>query len=140
MIAVRVGIDIVPLARVTAILGADPEVLQRHLVAPEIDDAYRDGKIDKACVAGKLAGKEAVFKLFRRPGAVLPWRAIHISTSAAGWPIAALSGSAAAWATEVALTNIDLNIAHDSSYAIAAATGYIDATPRKMHQKLKETP
>lgn len=131
MIAVRVGIDIVPFVRIEAMLEADPEVLQRHLVAAEINDAHRNGKVNEASVAGKLAGKEAVFKLFRRPGAVLPWRAIHITTSAAGWPVVTLSGSAAAWATEIGLTNIDLSIAHDGAYAVAAATGYIDVALTK---------
>jgi len=125
MTASRVGIDIVPLARVEAILKAGLDVLQRHLVTQEVNEAYRHGKIDEACVAGKLAAKEAVFKLFRRQGVSLPWQAIHITTCAGGWPVAALSGSAATLATEVGLTDIDLSIAHDGDYAVAAATARI---------------
>ena len=146
MTAARVGIDIVPLTRVAAILAASPEVLRRHLTAEEVDSTCRRGTIDHACVAGKLAAKEAVFKLFRRPSVVLPWRAIHITTSLGGWPVATLTGVAAAWAAETGMTDIDLSIAHDGDYAVATATAQIATTqttltpsiinPRRHHDHL----
>lgn len=125
MIGTRVGIDIVPLTRVTAVLDAPPEVLARHLAPDEIKEARRRGRIDTASVAGKLAAKEAVFKLFRQPGAVLPWLSIRITTTAGGWPKATLTGSAAAWAAQVGIADIDLSIAHDGNYAVAAATAHV---------------
>ena len=121
MTGTRVGIDLVPLRRAADLLAGDPHVLHRHLSPGEIEDSRRRGALDVSAVAGRLAGKEAVFKLFRSPGAVLPWRGIAITIAAGGWPEVALSGRAAALAEKTGLGTVDLSIAHDDGYAIAAA-------------------
>ncbi len=125
MTSTRIGIDIVPLARVAEVLNAPPEVLARHLVPDEIEEAWRHGEIDRLCVAGKLAAKEAVFKLLRQPGAVLPWLSIKITTTSGGWPRATLTGRPAAWAAETGIADIDLSITHDGDYAVAAAVAQL---------------
>jgi holo-[acyl-carrier protein] synthase len=113
----RVGIDIVPLARVRAMLESAPQVLRRHFTEAEL----ADGGADVAGLAGRLAAKEAVFKTIRSPGAVLPWLGIQIHTEAGGWPVAALSGRAATLAAAAGFLDVDISISHDGDYAIAAA-------------------
>jgi holo-[acyl-carrier protein] synthase len=122
----RVGIDIVPLARVETLLDAGAGILRRHLTGPELTEAHRRGELDLACIAGKLAAKEAVFKLIRQPGMVLPWLAIRIDTDGdGGWPTVVLGGAAERMAAAAGLTGIDISIAHDGDYAIAAATAAV---------------
>ncbi|MCD9903577.1 4'-phosphopantetheinyl transferase superfamily protein [Streptomyces sp. MT29] len=75
-----IGVDLVPLARVGELLdpGAGP-VLGRFLSADELAASRTpDGEPDRAGIAGRLAAKEAVFKLLGAVGRPVPWQGIEV--------------------------------------------------------------
>jgi holo-[acyl-carrier protein] synthase len=119
----RIGIDIVPLERATGLIAAG-RTLTRMLQPTELLDSRRTHGLDAAAVAGRLAVKEAVFKLFHRSGEVLPWLDIKIRTGTGGWPTVELTGRAERMAATAAISGIAISIAHDGDYAIAVATAY----------------
>ncbi|WP_128984385.1 holo-ACP synthase [Streptomyces roseicoloratus] len=118
-----IGVDVVPLSRVRELTapGAGP-LLGRYLSAAElIASRTPDGAADEAGIAGRLAAKEAVFKLFgavRRP---VPWRGIEVLRGPGGRPGVRLSGKGAELARHAGLGPIDVSISHDAGFAIAVA-------------------
>ncbi|MDH6131213.1 holo-[acyl-carrier protein] synthase [Kitasatospora sp. MAA4] len=125
----RIGVDLVPLSRVSELL--DPEVgpvLGRFLSAEESAASRTpDGAPDHAGIAGRLAAKEAVFKLFGAVGRPVPWQGIEILRGPGGRPVVRLSGSATELATSVGLGPIDVSISHDGGFAIAVAAATTSA-------------
>lgn len=122
----RVGIDLVPYGRVRQLLAADgTPALARMLSAAEISLAGIDGDPDVPGIAGRLAAKEAVFKLFRASGQTLPWLDIEILKEGGGWPVVKLSGRAARLARESLVARVDISIAHDEPCAIAVAYAHV---------------
>ncbi|MFJ9108440.1 holo-ACP synthase [Streptomyces sp. NPDC102283] len=118
----RVGIDLVPFSRVRKLLAPGSErALYRLLTAEEIGILRLPDDPDVEGIAGRLAAKEAVFKLFHLPGQALPWRGIEILRGAGGWPEVRLSGRASELAATVGIGHIEVSIAHDSPCAIAVA-------------------
>lgn len=123
--APRVGVDILPITRAGALIAA--QIPLRRMLAPEeIDEARRPRDLDPSAVAGKLAAKEAVFKLFHREREVLPWLGIVVRTGPGGWPRVELSGRAERLAAAAAMGDIAISIAHDGAYAIAIATAFTE--------------
>ncbi len=122
MIAGRVGVDLVPFGRVREMLSAERESpLPRMLSGEEMDLSRQATGPDLAGIAGRLAAKEAVFKLFRVPGQTLPWLGIEILKDGGGWPVVRLSGRAADLAREAGIEHIEVSITHDEPCAIAVA-------------------
>ncbi|MGH3793852.1 MAG: 4'-phosphopantetheinyl transferase family protein [Pseudonocardiaceae bacterium] len=120
---VRIGVDLVPLTRAQALLEpANRSVLARMLHRDEISECTRAGRLDPSSVAGRLAVKEAVFKLFRCRGGVLPWRSIHVEGQPGTWPVVYLDGAAAELARAAGIcSEISISISHDGAYAVAVA-------------------
>ncbi|MER6385803.1 holo-ACP synthase [Streptomyces sp. NPDC001250] len=118
----RVGIDLVPFSRVRDLVrpGSEP-VLARMLSADEARLSFGDAGPDIPGIAGRLAAKEAVFKLFHAPGQTLPWRGIEILTADGGWPVVRLGGQAAALARRAGIDHIAVSISHDEPCAVAVA-------------------
>ncbi|MEU8566794.1 holo-ACP synthase [Streptomyces pathocidini] len=129
--APRIGVDLVPLSRIPALL--DPEsgpALHRMLSAEELRLARTpDGAPDPASIAGRLAAKEAVFKLFAATGQTLPWLGTEILRGPGGRPEVRLGGRAARLAERAGLGPIDVSITHDGGYCIAVAVTTADTTP-----------
>ncbi|MEV4880799.1 holo-ACP synthase [Streptomyces cyaneofuscatus] len=122
-----IGVDLVPLARVGELLepgaglGAGP-VLGRFLSADELAASRTpDGEPDRAGIAGRLAAKEAVFKLLGAVGRPVPWQGIEVLRGPGGRPGVRLSGAAAELAQHAGLGPIDVSISHDGGFAIAVA-------------------
>lgn len=110
--------DLVPLSRVAALLspGSGPAI-ERMLTAEERELCAGDA----AGTAGRLAAKEAVFKLFGSSGAPLPWHSIEILREPGGRPLLRLTGRAAHLAGQAGLGPIDVSISHDGGWAVAVA-------------------
>ncbi|MFW5418663.1 4'-phosphopantetheinyl transferase superfamily protein [Nocardiopsis sp. CNT-189] len=119
----RVGVDLVPLARVRRMLdGGERTALERMVRPDELDECRREGLIDVSALAGRLAAKEAVFKLFLRGDTVLPWTLIRISAPERAWPEVELEGAARGYARDAGIDGpISVSITHDGDYAIAVA-------------------
>jgi holo-[acyl-carrier protein] synthase len=104
-------------------------MLARMLSADEIRLSHGDAGPDIPGIAGRLAAKEAVFKLFHAPGEPLPWRGIEILTAEGGWPVVRLDGRAAALARRAGIDHIAVSITHDDPCAVAVAFCACPATP-----------
>nr|WP_202462032.1 MULTISPECIES: holo-ACP synthase [unclassified Streptomyces] len=126
-----IGVDLVPLARVGELLdpGIGP-VLRRFLSADELAASRTpDGEPDRAGIAGRLAAKEAVFKLLGAVGRPVPWQAIEVLRGPGGRPGVRLSGAAAELAQHAGLGPIDVSISHDAGFAIAVAAATASRPP-----------
>ncbi|MCW5253897.1 MULTISPECIES: holo-ACP synthase [unclassified Streptomyces] len=122
MDAGRVGIDLVPYGRVRELLAADGRPALTRMLSAEEQRLLRTGREpDVPGIAGRLAAKEAVFKLFRTAGQTLPWQDIEILREEGGWPVVRLRGRAARLAAESLVGAIAVSIAHDDPCAIAIA-------------------
>ncbi|MFB7590342.1 holo-ACP synthase [Streptomyces sp. NPDC056169] len=118
-----IGVDLVPFARVRELLdpGIGP-LLRRYLSAEELSVSRTpDGAPDQARIAGRLAAKEAVFKLLGAVGRPVPWQGIEVLRGPGGRPGIRLSGRAAELARDAGLGPIDVSISHDAGFAIAVA-------------------
>jgi holo-[acyl-carrier protein] synthase len=91
------------------------------LSSREFSIVCREGTADVSGIAGRLAAKEAVFKLLHTSGEVLPWRGIEILQGVGGWPEVWLTGRAARLAAEAHICGVEISIAHDEPCAIAVA-------------------
>jgi holo-[acyl-carrier protein] synthase len=114
----RIGVDIVPVARVRELV--EPS-LRRMLSEVELHELSTKGGIDVVGVAGRIAAKEAVFKLFHAAGQPVPWLTTEILNGPGGWPSVRLHGRAAALADSAGIGEIAVSITHDGAYAIAVA-------------------
>ncbi|MEV6806379.1 4'-phosphopantetheinyl transferase superfamily protein [Streptomyces sp. NPDC051132] len=121
--APRVGVDIVPLSRAEELVRPDRRpVLSRMLLPEEIAACTRQGRLDPSSVAGLLAVKEAVFKLFHVRDRPVPWRSIQVESGAGTWPVVRLQGVAAELAEAARMhPEISVSLAHDGGYAVAVA-------------------
>lgn len=118
----RVGIDLVPFHRVDRMLSDRPESLTGRMLTPgEITLCFPDGAPDVPGIAGRLAAKEAVFKLFHTAHGPLPWQDIDIGREPGGRPVVRLSGRAHELAQHAGIQHIEISIAHDDPCAIAVA-------------------
>ncbi|MFD4909665.1 holo-ACP synthase [Kitasatospora purpeofusca] len=120
--AVRVGVDIVRTDRVRDLLrDHGPGILTTMLTARELADSATAVGLDLLTASGRIAAKEAVFKLLRARDIVLPWLEVEVSRQPGGAPLATLSGRIAALAEEAGVHAIDISISHDGDYAVAMA-------------------
>jgi holo-[acyl-carrier protein] synthase len=88
----------------------------------EISECTRGGRLDVSSVAGRLAAKEAVFKLLRCQDAVVPWQSIRVEGPSGMWPVVYLDGAAAKLARAAGIySEISVSISHDGAYAVAVA-------------------
>ncbi|MFF7729400.1 holo-ACP synthase [Streptomyces sp. NPDC008001] len=120
--AVRVGVDLVPVARVRAMTeSGDDSQLHRMLTPAEAEASRFATGWDAHGVAGRLAAKEAVFKLLHVPGRPLPWQSIEILKSSGEWPRVRLTGPARTWAADAGIEAVDVSISHEELFAVAVA-------------------
>ncbi|MFC8173110.1 4'-phosphopantetheinyl transferase superfamily protein [Streptomyces sp. NPDC057325] len=153
-----IGVDLVPLSRVRDLLGPgtgtatgtdpgarsgpdpgphpvpDPDpgpLLGRFLSAEELAASRTpDGAPDPSGIAGRLAAKEAVFKLLGSVGRPVPWQGIEVLRGPGGRPGVRLSGRAAELARTAGVGPIDVSISHDAGFAIAVAATTTSAQDR----------
>ena len=124
---IRVGTDIVEVARIEALLTEQGDrFLRRWFTDAEM--AYCQAKAKPALhLAGRLAAKEAVAKVLQaRWEGPLPWLLIEVVTDASGAPGVVLSGEPRRVAQSQALGSIEVSVAHCETYATATAVCLVD--------------
>ncbi|KAA2255352.1 holo-ACP synthase [Solihabitans fulvus] len=126
----RVGVDLVPLSRVEDILRSATPHLHRLLSDTEISLSRNDSGFDHAGIAGRLAAKEAVFKVLHTERETLPWLGVEILRGRGGWPEVQLSGRARRLAHQARLDTIAVSITHDGPFAVAVVVAHITSAPQ----------
>lgn len=123
----RVGVDIVLISRAEDLVRPERRpVLARMLRPEEIAACTRQGRLDPSAVAGFLAVKEAVFKLFHQRDRPVPWRTLRVDGGAGRWPVVRLEGTSAELAEAAGMkSEISVSVTHDGAYAVAVAATMI---------------
>jgi holo-[acyl-carrier protein] synthase len=112
---VRVGVDLIEIARIEAALARYEGFRERVFTVEEI--AYCDSRTHPAQhYAARFAGKEAVGKALGC-GVRFTWREIEIAGRPK--PEVRLTGRTAAWAERVHAGRIDLSMTHSKELAAA---------------------
>lgn len=117
----RVGIDVVEVARVARLLSEQPGV--EHTVFTPGELAYCSGKRRRdEHLSGRFAAKEAVLKAFGTGlGTRMRWTDVEIVNAWRGRPRVELHGEVAAVAERQGLLDLDVSLSHTSSLAVAHA-------------------
>jgi holo-[acyl-carrier protein] synthase len=125
---VRVGVDIVSVARIARVDQRRPRFGERVFTPSEL--AYcRGRKRQHEHMAARFAAKEAVLKAFGTGlGEGMRWTDLEIDRDSGGRPLVRLSGAAAAWADREGLADIDLSLSHTGELAIAHVVAVLRAT------------
>ena len=111
----RVGVDLIEIARIRRALERHPGFRERCFTAAE--QAYCDSRPNPAeSYAGRFAGKEAVGKALGC-GVRFTWKEIEIVGRPK--PAVRLSGRTKAWAERVRAGEIDLSMTHSQELAAA---------------------
>jgi holo-[acyl-carrier protein] synthase len=112
---VRVGLDLIEIARIRRALERYPGFRERCFTAAERD--YCDARPNPAeSYAGRFAGKEAVGKALGI-GVRFTWKEIEIVGRPK--PAVRLSGRTQAWAERSRVARIDLSMTHSKELAAA---------------------
>jgi len=112
---VRVGLDLIEIARIRGALERYPGFRDRCFTAAE--QAYCDSRPNPAqSYAGRFAGKEAVGKALGS-GVRFTWKEIEIAGRPK--PGVRLSGRTKAWAERTSAGPIDLSMTHSRELAAA---------------------
>jgi holo-[acyl-carrier protein] synthase len=116
------GIDIVPVARIDALIrDRSDQFLNRWFTQAEIDYCRRKA-FPSRHFAARFAAKEAVAKVLPSQWeGPLPWRSIEIVNDAHGAPSVRLSGVPLEVATRAAVGDICVSMSHCDDYATAIA-------------------
>jgi holo-[acyl-carrier protein] synthase len=126
-VIVGTGIDIISVARVSALLErAGERFIRRWFTDEEI--AYSLSKARPAVhLAGRLAAKEALVKALGPAwdGPIL-LRDIAVGARGEGAPALRLSGRAALMAERAGVTRLHLSISHDGGHAVASVIAEAD--------------
>lgn len=112
----RVGVDIVEIARIERAIGRYGErFLARVYTEGEI--AYCRGRPER--LAARWAAKEAGSKALGTGWHGIGWREVEVSRLPTGQPTLILHGRAQAVAQRIGLTEFVVSLAHDGGHAIA---------------------
>lgn len=119
----RIGVDIVSVARVQELLDLHGSKLVRRLLTErEIRDSTGIQGLLAHSVAGRIAAKEAVFKLFHVGTVLIPWTQIAVVRGPSGALGIRLADQALILAESSRIGPISLSTSHDEGYAVAIAT------------------
>jgi len=123
--AFRLGVDILSIDRVSrAIERTGDRFLQRAFTMREVRECLSaDGS--NACLAGRFAAKESVYKALRSMFDLNPrWREIEVLAEG-GRPKAMLWGPTAELALRNGVEEIDVSISHDRNCRAAIAVALV---------------
>jgi len=118
------GIDLVAVADVELAVARFGDRYLRRVLAP----AERDGRtpLTARTVAGRIAAKEATFKVLRPgPGDPLPWTDVVVAPDASGAPQIQLAGHVARRAATEGVREVAVSITHAGGFSAAAATAIV---------------
>lgn len=110
-VIVGLGVDLVDVARFTAVLARTPAVRDRLFTAAE-------QSLPPTRLAGRFAAKEAVAKALGAPQG-LQWQDVEVTLDTAGRPELAVRGSVAAAAAGRGVRHWHLSMSHDGGFAVA---------------------
>ncbi|MGE5136125.1 MAG: holo-ACP synthase [Gemmatimonadota bacterium] len=118
-----VGTDIVPVARIAALIDARGAAFLRRWFTPR-EISYCTAKaVPSRHFAARFAAKEAVVKALPLVwDGPLPWRSIEITNGPGGAPAARLSGAFGQAAARAGADEIRVSLSHCREYATAVAT------------------
>lgn len=118
---VRVGVDVVSVARVARLVSETPEVLERVFRPTELlQREHRARWHDR--LAGRLAAKEAVLKALGTGLATgMQWTDVEVVSEQSGRPIARLHGAVAERAARLGIVALEVSISHSHGMAMALA-------------------
>jgi holo-[acyl-carrier protein] synthase len=112
----RVGIDVVEIARIAALERRFGERFLRRVYTP---DELADCACRPASLAARWAAKEAAAKVLGTGIGDISWRDLEVVRDPAGQPALCLHGPALAQATKLGLTEFALSLSHTVELAIA---------------------
>jgi len=118
-----VGTDIVPVARIAALMAAaGTRFVQRWFTQAEISYCLAKAEPSRH-LAARFAAKEAVVKALPPWDGPLPWRSVEIVNDARGAPTVRLTGALAEAAARAGVGDGDIvvSLSHCDSYATAIA-------------------
>ncbi len=117
-----IGIDVVEVGRIASAIDRHGEPFLAKLFTTA-ERAYCDGhKIPALHYAARFAAKEAIAKaLGTGIGAHVGWLEMEITRDSQGAPKVALTGTAAAFASENQIAKIHISLTHAREYAAANA-------------------
>lgn len=118
----RVGTDIVEIARIQEIVGRRPAFWDRILSSREKDYCLKKGN-PVSSLAGRFAAKEAVLKCLGTGLSKLSWRDIEILNNDRGAPSLVAAPRLEAEMRRQGLAAIQVSISHSRAYAMAVAVG-----------------
>lgn len=118
---VRIGVDLLGVARMTRLLADHPESLPELFTPREMAYCGRKRHRDQH-LAGRFAAKEAVLKSFGTGlGPRMRWTDVEIVNGALGKPDVKLHGEVADRARRRGLVGIDLSLSHSADLVVAGA-------------------
>jgi holo-[acyl-carrier protein] synthase len=118
--ALRVGTDLVCIDTVRESIDDHAEhYLERVYTEREVRDCRTASGLDAERLAARFAAKEATLKVLRPREEGIPWNSIEVRRDPSGWVELALTGPAAALASEAGVTDLSLSIAHEGAFASA---------------------
>jgi holo-[acyl-carrier protein] synthase len=115
---VGLGVDLAEIARVEAILDRYPRFAERCFTPHERDYAARFRRPGRR-YAARFAGKEAVMKSLGTGWRRVRWQDIEITGG--GQPRVRLTGSAAARAAQLGVTEVLVTVTHTDTSALVMA-------------------
>lgn len=118
---IRVGIDVIKVARLARLATENPGILDDVFTAREL--AHCQGKRRRyEHLAARFAAKEAVLKAFGLGlGQRMRWTDVEIVNEATGRPAVCLHGEVEAWSRRYGVTDVDVSLSHVADLAIAHA-------------------
>ncbi len=119
---IGVGTDIVPVARVAALIdGGSSRFLERWFTSNEIDYCQSKAHPEQH-FAARLAAKEAVFKALGLDSrTTVPWLEIAIVATSGSSPDVELSGDLEQHAVRRGVDDVRVSLSHCADYATATA-------------------
>jgi holo-[acyl-carrier protein] synthase len=115
-----VGVDIIEIGRIEASLAKFGQRLLNR-VYTKLEVAACRGRVNE--LAARFAAKEAVMKALGTGARGVAWREIEVLPNHRGKPLVYLHGRAAARATDIGLTAVDISLTHSDDLAIAMVVG-----------------
>lgn len=117
----RVGVDLVPVARMARLLASQPRIVTRLFTAEEqrYCGSRRHAEVH---YAARFAAKEAVLKALGTGLATgMRWTDVEVRRDRNGRPRVHLHGAVAAHAGEIGVTDLDVSLSHTGEHAVAHA-------------------
>ena len=128
--SLRVGVDLVPVARMARLTTENPGIRETIFTGVELRYCLRKRRSFEH-LAARFAAKEAVLKaLGTGLGQRMRWTDVEITVGVLGRPGVRLYGEVADWARRRGLAQIEVSLSHTTELALAQAVAVWDGPPR----------